>query len=78
MVWHVGWYGGGQEDEVEVKSAGKRDRGPDHDLTNTRLGNSVYSGIGLISIRSTDILFFHDFNSVMQAYFPFVIMQMTG
>ena len=45
MVWHVGWYGSGQEVEVEVKSAGKRDRGPDHDLTNTRLGNSVYSGV---------------------------------
>lgn len=41
------WNGGGQEVEVEVevKSAGKRDRGPDHDLTNTRLGNSVYSGV---------------------------------
>lgn len=48
MVWHVGWNGGGQEVEGEVvKSAGKRDRGPDHDLTKSRLGNSVCSGVVL-------------------------------
>ena len=55
------WNGGGQEVEVEVKSAGKRDRGPDHDLTNTRLGNSVYSGyIGLVYADT-----FHNFNSAI-------------